>query len=273
MAFRGRNTKFVDVPTGVAGNVLKRSSSNLLMFANNCAYVSKTDTGAQNNYNIGVVGDTFLEWNGGANITITGITGGAAGRILYVRNTDSTEFMFFAQDSGSSSVGNRFANTATSAATPIGPGGHAIYIHNGTTHWILVEHDQGGWLTPAFAAGDFTAFAAGTWTVASGDISSNRVRLAGKSVSWQLSVVTTTVVRSGADPTILVVNYAQSGGFIPTGTVAPHNVTLVSDNGTASAGQIQWNGSNWLFFLMNGGQWANATDATSVKANLTFEVT
>jgi len=104
-------------------------------------FISNTDTGAQNNWNPGIDGHSFIRWAGASDATVTGMTGGVAGRRVYVTNS-GTKVIYFVHQSGSSSAGNKYRNFATSGNTPVAPGGWALFEHDGTD-WRLINHDQG----------------------------------------------------------------------------------------------------------------------------------
>lgn len=257
------NTLVNDDGTNTLGTLILKADLQALLMG---AYVARTDTGAVNNWAPGIAGHTFVAWNGAADMTLSGIAGGQAGLTFVFRNTSTTKIASFLHQSGSSSAGNKFTNTATSGATPVAPGGFLAYRHDGTD-WQLIAYEQGGWITPTFAAGDYTA-ATGTWTVAAGDVTICKYKLSGRTLEFTLALVTTDV---SATPASL--RRAIPGGFTPAAMAL--QLTRVSDNGAAVAvGVVQPSGSNLLFFAtLAGGAWATAAATTSMDANLRLEVT
>ncbi len=229
----------------------------------------------QNNWAPGVVGHTVIFWNGNADIDITGIAGGVAGALLTFKNS-GTKVASFPHLSGSSSAANQFTNIATSAKTPVAPGGAASWYHDGT-NWNLIAHEQGAWITPTFSAGNFTGNGSMTWTVGSGDVTTCKYKLRGKEVTLQFSIATTTV--GGTRSSALQIGNGAWGGFSLTGE---HSVGgMVADNGagagTWATGFVQASSGSTAtavqILLPSLATWAASTDNTSVRGAITFEVT
>jgi hypothetical protein len=230
---------------------------------------ASTLTGAQNNWApTGLAGNTYIPWNGAADAAFTGLAGGVAGQLVTIRNVTAAKIATFAHQSGSSSAGNKFKNPATSAPTPIAAGGWITYFYDGTD-WILVAHEQGAWITPAFSAGDFTGNGAMTWTVAAGDISWYRSRLSGNTQTVSYYIGSSTV--GGTPNSALQVKVP--GGFTAAAGFA---VGDSSDNGgTSVAAYVQTNGTNIQHFksMAGAGNWAAATDTTVAAASIDIAVT
>ena len=176
--------------------------------------VTSTVTGTQNNLNIGIIGNTYCEWSGSSDATVTGITLGISGRLLIIKNTGS-KVIYFSHNSGSSSAANRFQNIVTSSTTAVAPGGWIYFIHNGTD-WRMTGHEQGDYITPAFAAGDFTLNGDRTWTVDSGDVTTYQWKLIGRSIHI-IFVLETTTISGGTSSTTAKI--AIPNGYISTKTV------------------------------------------------------
>jgi len=230
-----------------------------------------TTTGATNNWAPTLLGHTLIEWNGALDAAMTGLDGGITGQIVTIKNITTTKIITFAHASGSSDVDNRFTNLATSAATPVAPGGWISYQHDGT-NWKLVGHEQGAYITPTFAAGDFTGNGSMTWTVASGDVSIMRYRLCGKTLTVSFNVITSTV--GGTLNNSLRIGNGQWGGF--TAAAAETNPVVILDNGAIPTGVPIATTSTTLIALsvsLATPNWAAATDATYVRGQITFEVT
>lgn len=139
--------------------------------------------------------NTLILWSGTADATVTGLLatpglGGATGQIITIRNV-GTKTITFPHNSGLSAYYTRLSNTATSAGTPVAPGGYVSYQYqnDGTTlEWKLVGHEQGAWLSQPFNASDFTAAGSMTWTVAAGNAKVYRYRLSGRTLFIELVV-------------------------------------------------------------------------------------
>lgn len=104
-------------------------------------------------------------------------------------------------------------NIATSAPTPIAPGGSATYVRI-AGQWFLTAHEQGAWITPPYSAANFTA-SGGTWTVEPGDVAAMQYKLSGLSLLINFVLSTTTVTAGTAYLQIL--NGAWGGFTIAAG--------------------------------------------------------
>lgn len=94
-----------------------------------------TMTGNQNNFNLN--GKSVIKVSGGSTYTLTGIAGGADGMIVHIMVTSSTD-LILAEDSPSSSLGNRIV-TGSNANITIGEGGGATLIYDGdTNYWRVI---------------------------------------------------------------------------------------------------------------------------------------
>ena len=121
---------------------------------------SSTVTGTVNNWAptgfTSSKGHCSIWWSGASNVTFTGLTAGTNGQLFWLRNASASSKLSLSHNSGSSSSGNKFSNIITSGATPIGPGGAALYRYDSSSgFWVLVYHEQGGALTwtPTDASG------------------------------------------------------------------------------------------------------------------------
>lgn len=154
--------------------------------------ISNAATGAVNDWApAGMSGNTVIEWNGASDAAFTGLAGGTAGQIARVKNITAAKIATFA-NLVTSAAGNQFANLVTSAPTPVAPGGWIDYQNDGT-NWKLVGHEQGAWIAPAYAAGDFTAQGSMTWTVDAGDVNEYRYKLSGRTLAVAFTLRLTSV--------------------------------------------------------------------------------
>lgn len=230
--------------------------------------ITSTTTGATNNWAPTLVGNTFIEWNGASGAQFTGLDGGVVGQIAIVKNITAAQIATFAHDSGSSDADNQFQNSATSAPTPIAPGGWIAYQHDGTD-WKLIGHEQGAWITATFAAGNF-ASDVGSWTVESGDVSTMAYRLNGRTLQVAWYLITTSV--SGT-PSQLHIGNGAWGGF----TVARAMLAITLGN-SAGAGnepvfsQVLGGATVITNNQVDGGSWANATNTTGLFGQMALEV-
>ena len=234
--------------------------------------VTDTDTGAQNNWvpGAGVSGNTLIEWSGASSMAATGLAGGASGLVAVIKNTGS-QIATFAHNSGSSTAGNRFQNLVTSAATPISTGGWIVYQHDGTD-WEMIGHEQGAYITPTFAAGDYTA-SAGSWTVDSGDVGMCKYKLSGKTLHFQMEINNTDV------SSVASLRRVIPGGFSVAGVLTGQFQTRTVDAGAATAigtttiGAVS--ATTIAFFSTIGGNTYGVTSAdnTTIQFAASFEVT
>lgn len=233
-------------------------------------YVASTSTGAQNNWAPGINGNSVIFWNGAADAAITGMATGVAGQVVIIVNITTTKIATFAHQSGSSSAGNKFFNMATSAATPIAAQGSVAFAHDGTD-WRLVHHAQGAWITPTFAAGDYTASGAMSWTVGAGDVSTMAYRLSGSILEILFYLAATTV---GGTPNTQLLRVVP-GGF--TIAKAFTSTTRTTNNGTSQVGLFTSAAlaTQLSVFVDATGtsNWAASTDNSGVQGQCFVEVT
>ena len=227
-----------------------------------------TATGTVNNQALAAT-TTILRCNNATLLTISGFASGTAGRILIVQSVGAGQVDLLHQNA-SSTAANRMINFATSGGTPLAAGtGVAIYYYDGTqSRWVLLSHEQGAWITPAFAAGDYTA-STGSWTVDAGDVTTVGYRLSGRTLYVVLNISATDV---SATPTSL--QRAIPGGFAATRASLGSGAAI--DNGGTREGAV-WSttasGTNILVALLDQTAWATtATDNTGVFLTAEFEV-
>lgn len=153
--------------------------------------VLSTVTGFQGAYTPGLTPFTLIEWSGGAPVTFGGLVGGIAGYQVTFWNF-GTQVANFINIEGSSAVGTQFINQVSSSNTPVAPGGYISYTFDGT-YWLITGYDQGAWILIPFAAGNFTASGAMTWTVAAGNVTDQSYRLSGTALTYSVNVSATTI--------------------------------------------------------------------------------
>lgn len=110
---------------------------------------------------------SLIIMNNASLATIRGLKAGFAGQEVTIISIGAGDVYFANQNAGSTDI-NRLVNRVTSCVTPIAAGvGAAKYQYDTTTsRWRLVEHQQGGLISIAFSAGNFTSAGGGTaWTV------------------------------------------------------------------------------------------------------------
>ena len=210
--------------------------------------------------------------NNASLLTLQGIAAGYDGQRLVLFSIGTGQVNLSHQDA-SAPAANRLVNTATVGATSLAAGsGYAIYVYDGTAgRWRLVCHEQGAWITPTYAAGNFTGNGAMTWTVQAGDVTTYAYLLRGRMLTVNFTLVTTTV--GGTLNSQLLI--ALPGGYsAPKDTRVPF---LRSDNGVVGVGEIIANAVSGTLLALRkdayaANAWAAATDTTAVQGSITVEV-
>lgn len=228
--------------------------------------ITTTSTGTQNDFAPGLVGDTVIRCSNASLLTVNGFASGYDGQRVYLVSIGAGQVDLAHQNTGSSAA-NRLINFATSGSTSLAAGsGTALYIYDGTTaRWRMVSHEQGAFITPTFAAGDYTA-SAGTWTVDSGDVTTFAYRLQGRTITILFRIETTDV---STTPATLI--RTIPGGF--TATKAVINPVFADDATTVSIGYSSVAAGGALQFGKATGNWtATSSDNTRVIGEIVLEV-
>jgi len=235
-----------------------------------------TLTGTQNDFSL--TGPyTVLRCNNASDLTLTGFTvagnAATAGDRIIILSVGAGH-VFLSHQTGSSAV-NQLRNFATVGGTPLAAGfGSALYQYDDTTdRWRLVTHVQGAFITPTFAAGDYTAGGTQTWTVAAGDVDFFAYLLEGKALTLTWNLVNTSV---GGTPD------ADLRRIMPNSfTVGSTSGSLYSFNdvGTTGAGEVLFSVSaNTLMtfrraILSGSVNWTASTNLTDLRGMGKVEVT
>jgi hypothetical protein len=169
-------------------------------------------TGTVNDFPL-VSGCSALYCYNTAPLTITGLAGGVPGQRVTIFGTNAAVTLPYV--SASSLAGNRLVNVASSAPTMIATAtvsiGSVTYLYDGgNARWLMVTHEQNGWITPPFNAADFAGTGGGTWTVAAPAVQVMKYRLSGKALAIVFQLAGTTI----AGPvTSLIIRQGQFGGY------------------------------------------------------------
>jgi hypothetical protein len=152
---------------------------------------------------------SFLSLRNASPLTIDGFANGTPGQVLVLRAL-GTGPVYLAPPAGSGSrPENQLINFVNSGPTPLAPFtgasgcGTAMYTKAGDGPWILVAHEQGGWLPLDFAAltfraADTSGTTIGAWTVPLGSVQQGHYRLSGANLLLSLAFIGTTVAPTGA---------------------------------------------------------------------------
>src|SRR4026208_1929508 len=157
---------------------------------------------------------------------------------------------------------------ATSGLTSLAAGsGVAVFEYDATvTQWRLLAHDQGPWITPAYAGTDYTA-ATGTWTVDSGDVIELRYWLKGRTLFVKVWLLTTSVSATPAE-----LRRAIPGGFTVAGNDTITALQVANAGGGAAVGMVSVGATIAFYSSIGGAGWSAATNNTSVNGKFFCEV-
>lgn len=241
-------------------------SSGTVPHARKWSTTTTTSTGNQDNFSFSSSDEILC--NNASLLTLRGLSAGAAGQRLMLISIGAGQVDISNQDANSTAA-NRIINGVTGTISLAAGVGRALLEYDATTaRWRVIEHEQGAWITPTFAAGDYTGNASMTWTVASGDVTRCAYWLKGRTLHVSLTLATTTV---GGTPSTALQRVIPNS-LTAVGTAGgPFNY---SDNGTAGVGAWQANSTTIALQKdMNAGaNWTASTDATSIRATMAFEV-
>jgi hypothetical protein len=214
---------------------------------------------------------TTLRLNNATLATLRGLKAGVPGQQLILQSVGAGQVDLANLNAGSSAA-NQIKNHVT-ATISLAPGsGRALLEYDATTAvWRVIHHEQGAWITPTFAAGNFTASGSMTWTVVSGNVHTYSYKLTGRTLTVNWYIIGTTV---GGTPSTNL-NIAIPGGFASASEVA--SAYFYNDNNAgyvAGAIYISAAGQTVIqcWHATFAGNWAASTTQTFVAGSLTFEV-
>ena len=229
-------------------------------------WVYATTTGTVHNWNPGIAGaQTIIQWGGAADLILTGFAGGTTpGQLVTINNRSGNRLISCAHLNPSST--QQLQHFVSSAPTPIGINGSATYYFNGT-YWLLIAHEQGGWITPVYSAGDYLT--AG-WTVSAASVSLRAYVLHGKTLTMNCYLAVTGL--SGASGSV---DMKIPGGFLYAGPAYPFMPCQLNDPATFAAEcYVSPGATDRMMTRRVDGVAIPATGNLSIKiASFTFEVT
>jgi hypothetical protein len=233
-----------------------------------------TSTGTVNDFAL-TAGAAVLRCNNASLLTITGITAGFDCQRLVIVSVGAGQVDLSHQAAGSTAA-NRLINFATSAATSLAAGvGTAEFEYDATTaRWRLITHEQGAWITPTYAGGNYTASGSQTWTVDSGDIAAQKYWLRGRSLLISFALDSTSV--GGTPSTDLKIGNGAWGGFSAASQANAPLAFIVDAGVTVTAfGMMQISAAGTALRLLKSAfaNWGAATNTTQVYGQITIEVT
>lgn len=235
-----------------------------------------TSTGTQNDFSLSAR-YTVLRCNNATDLTLTGFTisGNAPtdGDRVHIYSVGAGH-VYLSHQTGSTAA-NQIINTTTSGVTPLAAGkGSATYVYDGTTdRWRILTHNQGAWIDVAFSAGNFVGNGSMTWTVGSGDVSTQKYLLIGRLLYYNINLQNTTV---GGTPNIEL-QVTIPNGYTVDGEVFA--AARVRDNAAAAVVAMVNvpDGQTYVGFrstIVGSTNWSAATDATTMAVlnPITFQV-
>jgi hypothetical protein len=192
-----------DDGTGTTGTIINNAELQKIynnidaMGAPPYQVIASTDTGTIPQWTPSGFGtrNAVILWTGAADATIQLLKSGIEGQIVTVRNAGSA-VLRFAQNATPASGFAPFSNSVTTASTPVAVGGYLQYFFT-AGYWVIVGHEQGAWVNEPFNAANF-----GQMTVTAGQVTTNRYRLSGRSLTWSLEISNATVPSSVASVTV-----------------------------------------------------------------------
>ncbi len=256
----------VALATATANAIPKADANGQLVVGWVAKTTTKTDTGSQNDFNVGQSGyNTIVRLNNSSDLTITGLANGVSGQRVTLRSVGAGS-VFLQHQNASSSAGNRFVNFLTEGSTPLAAGaGVAEYVYDGSaSRWVLVNHSQGKMITRSFSAGDYTASGSMTWTVGSGDFDTYAYEVVGSLLYLAVRLNSTSV--GGTLSNALRVALPNNWKCSPS-----HGNGLfsyVDNNGAPAQGHLSYSDGDTflsLFRSLSAPNWSASTDATVVS--------
>jgi hypothetical protein len=112
---------------------------------------------------------------------------GAYGDLLIIRNVGSSVVWLESMTGG---TGRPFKNLVTSGATPLGPGGSALYVYDASEWWALLQHEQGAAITVPYASDNYQP----SWTVEAGDILEHTYAIHGRHLTFRIHIGNSTIL-------------------------------------------------------------------------------
>lgn len=225
-----------------------------------------TDTGTTNNFALSR-GVNLLRSNNASLLTLTGLVAGYDGQVMDLVSIGAGQVDLANQNAGSTAV-NRIITGPTGTVSLAAGVGRARLRYDATTaRWRVIEHEQGAWITPTFAAGNFTA-STGDWTVDSADVTTHAYYLRGRTLTLSVVIQTTDVNATPADLQLVI-----PGGF----TAAKQVLAFVDliDAGTRQYGLARATAASTTVAFSQGdaGNFTTtSSDNTYVRGQITFEV-
>jgi len=214
-------------------------------------------------------GDLVIRMNNASLATIQGIAAGLSGQRLWIYSVGAGQVDLPPLHASGTALGKLY-NVVTVGASSLAPAsGAAQYIYDLTnTRWRMVAHEQGAYITNAWAAGNFTGSGTITWTVDVGDQIIFKYKLFGRTLHIILSLQTTTVSGTGTELRI-----ATPGGY--TAVSGARSLISVLDNNVAHTGIVDQPATGYARVntdTSSATNWAASTNQTQIIGDYRHEV-
>lgn len=209
-------------------------------------------------------GNLVIVANNATLLTVQGIVAGTDGQQLTIISKGAGQVDFAHLHASGTALG-KLKLFATVGLTSLAAGvGVAVFQYDATvTQWRLVNHEQGGWITRTFAAGNYTA-SAGTWTVASAG--RDAFWLKGRTLAYSFSAGGTT---SGTPVTVKI---AIPGSYVAAASDGNSYYVSLNGAGGGEGGYWQSTGGGGLLNFQRYANVAFAAGTVSLIGVMQFEV-
>jgi hypothetical protein len=223
-----------------------------------------TTTGTVNDWAPGT--GVTLRVNNATALVITGLVAHVDGDIRIIENVGSSTIKLTHQDAGSAAANRIILGPAMQW---LGANGAIGLRYDGTAdRWRVLFVNPGAPITPAYAAGDYTA-SAGTWTVDAADVVTCAFRQHLHMLDVELEIESTDV---SATPTTL--NRVIPGGFTAAKTTRTWGQMINAGTANSGLARVVATSTAMEFFRdFAATAWSlTAADNTSVRTQIRFEV-
>lgn len=258
-------------PAADAAGYLRSDGAGALSLSPLVTVQTITTTGTANDLSVTGARHLLLRCNNASALTITGFaptTTVQAGDIIDVVSVNAQ--VNFSHQTGSTATYQLLNNVTVGTTSLAAALGRARYIYDGTTtRWRLLNHEQGGWITPAFDGARFHLDGGATsWTVEAGDVQREAYWLKGRTLFLQFELVTTQVAGTPA-----YLAYTLPNSFT-VASVRVKGFAQFNDNATSLAGYVDANGSGTTIVRIYKNTAANmtASSAMAVDVNTQLEI-
>lgn len=208
----------------------------------------------------------LIRMNNATDATIDGLLAGSDGQQVTIVSIGAGHVYLAHQNTGSAAA-NRLINFLTTFNTPLAAGvGTAILRYDATTaRWRLIKHAQGKPITIAYVSGNYTA-STGTWTVDSGDVTTETYFFDDRVCEFTAIIASTTV---SATPTTLQITIPMTP---LTSAFKPARQVDVVTGVIGMFRSVSGDPTIYCYKDATAGAWSTATNTTNVQGTIDFEV-